>query len=383
MTTIIGTIPFIFVPGTVIFSGEVNTDFDFIRTQVNANAAGSGANSDITSLSALTSFTSTSGVITGNLSVGTLNVSGVATFADDIVMTGTGGLTLAAGNTSQRDPSPNLGEIRYNTTLGGFEGYGGIPPAWGPLAAGQNGTPFSRGLTITNIDTVDPATVINVNAIELRLTNSTGFIAYGTSISFDISTTFVGAGGLDTGTIQPDTFYSIWAISNGVTFSGVLSLSPSSPVLPPGYIYLNRVGTTYTDGLGNLSNLMQRGNRIEQLVTSIGYPLIYSTTTTGTIFPANASGFFPVTANRIIVKLQLNYNPTSETNSAELYADYNVSSDSPLLVITTTENALASVAAATATINITTGVLGVALAGTPAGTLSLYCVGWEEPVAVF
>jgi len=54
MTTIINPLPNTFVNGTVVDGPAFNTNFAQIVDNVNTNAAGSGANDDITSLSALT-----------------------------------------------------------------------------------------------------------------------------------------------------------------------------------------------------------------------------------------------------------------------------------------------------------------------------------------
>ena len=63
--------------------------------------------------------------------------TGTASFAGDVNLTGTGQINLPAGTTAQRSGSPNSGMIRFNTTLGQFEGYNGT--AWGQLGAGATG----------------------------------------------------------------------------------------------------------------------------------------------------------------------------------------------------------------------------------------------------
>ncbi len=59
--------------------------------------------------------------------------SGTVTSGGDIVMSGTGSLQLPAGTTAQR-PTGATGDIRFNSTTAGFEGYNGS--AWGELANG-------------------------------------------------------------------------------------------------------------------------------------------------------------------------------------------------------------------------------------------------------
>ena len=63
--------------------------------------------------------------------------TGTATFAGDVLLSGTGQLDLPAGTTAQRSGSPNSGMIRFNTTLTQFEGYNGT--AWGSIGGGATG----------------------------------------------------------------------------------------------------------------------------------------------------------------------------------------------------------------------------------------------------
>lgn len=63
--------------------------------------------------------------------------SGTATFSGDVALSGTGYLDLPAGTTAQRPGSPNSGMVRFNTTLGQFEGHNGT--AWGQLGGGATG----------------------------------------------------------------------------------------------------------------------------------------------------------------------------------------------------------------------------------------------------
>ena len=63
--------------------------------------------------------------------------TGTATFAGNILMSGTGTLDLPVGTTAQRPGSPNNGMVRYNSTLSRYEGYSGS--AWGALGGGATG----------------------------------------------------------------------------------------------------------------------------------------------------------------------------------------------------------------------------------------------------
>lgn len=63
--------------------------------------------------------------------------SGTATFSGDVALSGTGYLDLPAGTTAQRPGSPTSGMVRFNTSLGQFEGHNGT--AWGQLGGGATG----------------------------------------------------------------------------------------------------------------------------------------------------------------------------------------------------------------------------------------------------
>lgn len=63
--------------------------------------------------------------------------TGTATFGGDVLLSGTGYLDLPAGTTAQRPGSPTSGMIRFNTTLGQYEGYNGT--AWSSIGGGATG----------------------------------------------------------------------------------------------------------------------------------------------------------------------------------------------------------------------------------------------------
>jgi len=65
----------------------------------------------------------------------TLAVTGVATFSANSLFNGTGALKIPAGTTGEQ-PTPTVGMIRYDTTLGQFQGYG---TSWGSLGGGATG----------------------------------------------------------------------------------------------------------------------------------------------------------------------------------------------------------------------------------------------------
>lgn len=60
-----------------------------------------------------------------------LDVVGGMNLTEDILMSGTGQIDIPTGTTAQRSGSPDTGMIRFNSTLGAYEGYDGS--VWGLL----------------------------------------------------------------------------------------------------------------------------------------------------------------------------------------------------------------------------------------------------------
>ena len=75
--------------------------------------------------------------------------------ASDPVLPGTGGVVVPAGTTGQRGSS-TLGNIRYNSTTGLFEGYNG---AWTAFASGSGVTSIATGTGLTGGPIVSTGTI--------------------------------------------------------------------------------------------------------------------------------------------------------------------------------------------------------------------------------
>lgn len=71
-----------------------------------------------------------------------------------------------------------------------------------------------------------------------------------------------GYGGLDTGTIQPNTTYHCHAIRENSTgdLDFLFSTSATSPVMPSGWTRVQRLGAVLTDANGNIRPFVQSGN---------------------------------------------------------------------------------------------------------------------------
>jgi hypothetical protein len=109
---------------------------------------------------------------------------------------------------------------------------------------------------------------VTVTADEIVLSNATNQYVTLRTVSLTIAGTTTGANALDTGTIAASTWYSVWAIWNGTTTAGLLSLSSTAPTLPSGYTHKARIGWVRTDGTGNKYPLAfkQYGRKVRYVV---------------------------------------------------------------------------------------------------------------------
>jgi hypothetical protein len=141
------------------------------------------------------------------------------------------------------------------------------------------------------------------------------------AISLSVNLAGSGANGLDTGVSAASTWYSVWAIWNGTTVAGLLSLSATAPTMPAGYTYKARIGWARSDATANKFPLpfIQVGASVDYKVV-IGsnltvLPLIASATTpTGSWTAAGISSVFPPTAFKARLKFYM-----SQTAPAAFY----------------------------------------------------------------
>lgn len=187
-----------------------------------------------------------------------------------------------------------------NTGGGGF--YLSIPTV--SLSTPAVGGSFS-GLRMAN-NGVTPDTQIDVTLAEVVMVNpSTGASVRATNQNFTMNAAVAGVvNGLDGGSLAANTWYYAWAISNGATTGGLLSLSSTAPTLPAGYTYVKRLGALRTDVVGGQSGVVTISNASPGVISGapaavqIGWPVTFTTTgalptglSVGTTYYVIATGF--------------------------------------------------------------------------------------------
>lgn len=158
-------------------------------------------------------------------------------------------------------------------------------------------------------NTVTSNTADSLTADIVYLINGSGQSVMVTSVSNAIATGTSGAGGLDAGVIQVNTFYARYLIYNNTThtLSGLLSLSATAPTLPAGYTFYNRLGWLRTDSSGNLVRTIQSGSKTIYVKTStVTLPLMAVGPTGSILSPPTFSvisvnPFAPSTASAILL----------------------------------------------------------------------------------
>jgi hypothetical protein len=161
-------------------------------------------------------------------------------------------------------------------------------PAWGNPAAIRD---IARGLVIKN-NTTNPLYQVDIDADEILLkdANGTPIIVENPNETIDLSTS--GAGGLDTGSEAPSTWYYYYLIakSDG-TVAGLFSTSSTAPTMPSGYTYKALLGAVYNNSSSDLDAFHQLGNKVTipaQQVINGGNATSYTSVDLSTVVPSTA-----------------------------------------------------------------------------------------------
>ena len=210
----------------------------------------------------------TAGAITSTTLVGTANQIGITnpngvgnpvfSIADNPVFPGIASATLPIGTTGDRPVAPVNGMIRYNTTIGLFEGY--INGSWQTLAAGSGVTSIATGTGLSG------GPITSTGTISIANTTVTAG-SYGSST--EVGTFTVNAQGQLTAAANVSiTPASIGAVSSVLGTANEITATPAGTVvtlsLPSALTFTGKTitGGTYTGASinGSTNTLTNIGN---------------------------------------------------------------------------------------------------------------------------
>jgi hypothetical protein len=158
------------------------------------------------------------------------------------------------------------------------------------------------------------ATVMGVSAGQLR--NSTDVNDIEVDEALTITSTVVGAGGLDVGTMANTTLYAVYVIAAStlrVEPAAILSLSESAPLLPRDYDMYLKVGHVRTDGSAQFLPFVCVGNGLVR-ETRYDTPIAVLTAGAATSFTdVDCADIVPAMETKIF--LQASITPNSAGNS--------------------------------------------------------------------
>jgi hypothetical protein len=143
-------------------------------------------------------------------------------------------------------------------------------------------------------------------------------------IIVDITTS--GVNGLDTGAEAPNTWYYVYMILNPISglVRGLLSASPTSPILPSGYVEKRMVSAVRNDGSSNFYQYFQKGNKVVYL-TLQGFSAAF--TSNNVWVAVDFSDAAPVVSRELVLAVRsvcLAYNDPISLNIV-WYAPFNLS----------------------------------------------------------
>jgi len=155
-----------------------------------------------------------------------------AASAYNITFAGTGAITLPTGTTAQEPTSPAVGMIRYNTTIGSFEGYNGS--SWGSISGGGNATSIglwqnkqiisqsqtiSSGYSASSAGPINLATPYTSSSVTITIGSPTVFSVTGSTYAAGTTMTLSTTGTLPTGLSAGTNYYVINSASGAFNLS--------------------------------------------------------------------------------------------------------------------------------------------------------------------
>jgi hypothetical protein len=201
------------------------------------------------------------------------NVGSIATVAISAnpIVPGSGGVVVPVGTTAQRNPSPTNGTLRYNSSLGLFEGYAN--GVWGAITTGSGVTSVATGTGLTGGPITSTGTISIANTavtaasygsattVPTYTVNAQGQLTSAANVSIAIPSSAITDKGLANGIATLDSGGKVplselpAAILGALSYQGTWNASTNTPTLisstgTKGYYYVVSVaGSTNLDGI--------------------------------------------------------------------------------------------------------------------------------------
>jgi len=144
----------------------------------------------------------------------TLAVTGALTASADSAFTSTGAVQISAGTTAQR-PTGAVGKIRYNSTIGEFEGYSGSSPAWKSIG----GSALSNDTTTAS--DLYPTFASATTGTALNLYTSNAKLLYKPSTGELKASALVATNGIMVNSTEVSADYTIASGTNGFSIGPI------------------------------------------------------------------------------------------------------------------------------------------------------------------
>lgn len=281
-----------FVPNTPIASAAVNSDFSDIASAITASIASDGQTTITAQLKGFGGSAGSPGYSFSNdLNTGMFRVStdvvGLSAGGTKVVDVSATGVAITGTFTVSATGWVNTADIANKAvTYAKIQDITASNRLLGRATSGAGVTEeitIGSGLSLSSTTLTAPAfppvasfsglsvkvasnTTVAVAATYVTVSNGTSTLTVPVSATCDLGTN--GAvNSLDTGTIAANTWYYMYAISDGSTNGTLASTSSTSPTMPSGYTYKARIGAVKTvSGSAQLLGTWQFGKRAQYVV---------------------------------------------------------------------------------------------------------------------